>query len=105
MTDINISVEIHPVGPNRIKRDQPKYRIYVNDELITERTWIWNKLAYIEEKLIVDLSNNVNHSIRVETIKNDPTHISRFILQNLICNNITKSNHLEELSELSFTLE
>ena len=105
MTDINISVEIHPVAPNRIKRDQPKYRIYVNDELINERTWIWNKLAYIEEKLIVDLPNNVNHSIRVETIKNDPKHISRFVLQNFICDNITKSNHLEELSELTFTLE
>ena len=105
MTDINISVEIHPIAPNRIKRDQPKYRIYVNEELIVERTWIWNKLAYIQENLLVDLPNRVNHVIRVETIKNNPAHISRFILQNLICNSITKSNQTEQLSELSFILE
>lgn len=105
MTDINISVEIHPIAPNRIKRDQPKYRIYINDELIVERTWIWNKLAYIEEKILVDLPTRINHTIRVETIKNDPRHISQFVLQNLICNSNTKSNQTEQLSELSFILE
>lgn len=105
MTDVNISVEIHPIAPNRIKRDQPKYRIYIDDELIVERTWIWNKLAYIEENLLVDLPTSINHVIKVETIKNDPKHISQFVLQNLICNSISKSNQTEQLSELSFILE
>jgi hypothetical protein len=28
----------------------PRYRCYVNDELFTERTWIWTE-SYIEEQL------------------------------------------------------
>lgn len=30
--------------------ESPRYRAYVNDELFTERTWIW-KDAYLEECL------------------------------------------------------
>jgi len=30
--------------------EPPRYRCYVNDELFTERTWIWNK-HYLEEQL------------------------------------------------------
>lgn len=29
-------------------KHQPKYRAYVNDELFTERTWVWEN-AYLEE--------------------------------------------------------
>ena len=28
----------------------PRYRCYINDELFTERTWIWND-RYLEEKI------------------------------------------------------
>lgn len=31
-------------------QESPRYRVYVNDELFTERTWIW-KHAYLEEML------------------------------------------------------
>lgn len=30
--------------------DSPRYRVFVNDELFTERTWIWRD-HYIEEML------------------------------------------------------
>jgi len=33
--------------------DPPNYRIYVGDELFTERTWIW-KEQYLEERLVVN---------------------------------------------------
>ena len=29
-------------------KHQPKYRAYINDELFTERTWLWED-AYLEE--------------------------------------------------------
>ena len=32
----------------------PKYRIYVNNELFTERTWIFNDDQYLEEMLQID---------------------------------------------------
>ena len=30
----------------------PDYRVYVNDELFTERTWIWHE-HYLEESIVV----------------------------------------------------
>lgn len=29
----------------------PIYRLYVNDELFTERTWIWDSNTYLEESV------------------------------------------------------
>jgi hypothetical protein len=40
--DVRCSVNEHD--------DPPKYRCYVNDELFTERTWIWSGF-YLEESL------------------------------------------------------
>ena len=35
------------------KKIPPNYRIYVNNELFTERTWIWKK-QYLEEILVIN---------------------------------------------------
>jgi hypothetical protein len=35
-------------------RDPPNYRIYVGDEMFTERTWIWEEGYYLEEMLVVN---------------------------------------------------
>ena len=32
--------------------DDTRYRLYVNDELFTERTWIWHE-HYLEESIVV----------------------------------------------------
>lgn len=34
------------------KKQPPNYRIYVNDELFSERTWIWQE-EYLEEVLAI----------------------------------------------------
>ena len=36
----------------RWKKHPPNYRIYVNDELFSERTWIWQE-QYLEEVLAI----------------------------------------------------
>jgi len=33
--------------------DPPNYRVYVGDEMFTERTWIWQE-QYLEETLVVN---------------------------------------------------
>jgi len=33
--------------------DPPNYRVYVGDEMFTERTWIWQE-QYLEELLVVN---------------------------------------------------
>ena len=35
------------------KKQPPDYRIYVNDELFSERTWIWQE-EYLEERLSIN---------------------------------------------------
>ena len=34
-------------------RDPPNYRIYVGDEMFTERTWVWRD-RYLEEILVIN---------------------------------------------------
>ena len=36
------------------KGDKPRYRLYVNDELFTERTYIWRGTQYLRENLQID---------------------------------------------------
>jgi hypothetical protein len=35
------------------KKHPPDYRIYVNDELFSERTWIWQE-EYLQERLSIN---------------------------------------------------
>ena len=32
----------------------PTYRVYVNDELFTERTWSWTDSTYLEEQIQIE---------------------------------------------------
>jgi hypothetical protein len=51
--------------------DHPfRYRVYVNNELFTERTWIWQGV-YLEEMLPISAPAGV-YPIRFETV--DPAH-------------------------------
>jgi len=34
--------------------DPPRIRVYVGDEMFTERTWIWPEEYYLEEMLVVN---------------------------------------------------
>ena len=45
---------------------QPIYRLYVNDELFTERTWIWQNV-YLEEVIPI-LADPGDYAIRYELV-------------------------------------
>jgi hypothetical protein len=97
----HILVQIHPIGPNRIKHEKANYRLYINDDLIAERTWIWNKLTFIEENLSVDIPYG-DHCMRLEVVKANPGHISKFALRDLRIKNQTIDNIEKETTELNF---
>jgi hypothetical protein len=44
----------------------PRYRCYVNDELFSERTWIWNDV-YLEENLQIQAVPG-RYTVRVELL-------------------------------------
>lgn len=46
--------------------EPPRYRCYVNDELFTERTWIWTE-HYLEEQLQI-LAEPGQYNIRYELV-------------------------------------
>lgn len=44
----------------------PSYRIYVDDNLLTERTYVWNnEEAYVREHIVVDVTPG-EHSLTLE---------------------------------------
>jgi len=46
------------------------YRIYVDNVLMTERTFIWKiKETYIRENIVIQVEEGTEHTVRVETCK------------------------------------
>ena len=45
----------------------PIYRVYVNDELFTERTWIWKENFYLREEIQIE-ANPGEYSIHYELV-------------------------------------
>ena len=56
----------------------PIYRLFVNDELFAERTWIWND-AGLEENLQIEAKPD-KYTIRYELV---PPHLAKINISNL----------------------
>jgi hypothetical protein len=62
------------------KKTPPPYRLYVNDELFAERTYIWGGTQYLQE--IISLSAPPGrYTIRVDNLGDPECH---FKLRNLL---------------------
>lgn len=56
---------------NQIDAENTAYRLYIDNDLYTERTFIWNRRdTCVEEHSYADLSAG-QHSIRIESCKID----------------------------------
>lgn len=75
---------------------QPIYRAYVNDELFTERTWIWTD-KYLVELIQIEAEPGDYH-IRYELV---PPHLAQLTVNNLrvdygtatVENNVLRIHH------------
>ena len=56
----------------------PTYRLYVNDELFTERTWTWTD-NYLEEMLQIEAEPG-DYRLRWELV---PPHLAKIHVKNL----------------------
>ena len=54
------------------KGHDPRYRIYVNNELFTERTYIWKGTQYLRENLQINAEPGV---YKIELEKIDPAKL------------------------------
>jgi len=64
MREVSITVDVFA----QYTDIQPVYRIYVDDDLMTERTYIWdNKEQYVRENIIVFLDSGL-HTFKIEKV-------------------------------------
>jgi hypothetical protein len=83
MNIVELKFEVHGTAPEwavtSIERGVlqcPSYRLYLNNELLTERTWIWDNRTYIDEKIIVNIPTDTLHTLKIESIAKDLSQIS-----------------------------
>lgn len=80
MIEVVISADLHCAWD----QEPPAYRIYVDDDLLTERTYRWiNPEQYICEFMTVRVVPGM-HSLRVEAV--NPAYQEKFILNNVHIN-------------------
>jgi hypothetical protein len=75
MEEVCMQIDLHC----KWERSPPMYRLYVNDELFSERNYIWQAGEYLRENLILRAPSG-NYKIRIET----PSKFN-FKLRNLRC--------------------
>ena len=105
MSEVNLRVQVQCLQPGWIEHDNSSYRLYVDDDLITERTWIWNINTVIEEDLLVDVTPGELHQVRIDTILNKPRDLAQFGLRNFFVNGWPKPDHGGHRTQLSFMIE
>jgi hypothetical protein len=100
MNAINLTVEVHCIDPV----EQNNYRLYINDDLLTERTWIWDSKTLINENIWIVMPNNNNNIARIEIISQSNS-IAQFSLRNLQI--VNQTFNVEQINEhtISFTLQ
>ena len=63
-----VTVEVHYVEQDIAGySDVPAYRIFLNNELFTERSWLYNNKTFLLEHIRFD-SLDINHSISIQPV-------------------------------------
>jgi hypothetical protein len=105
MAEVNLKVQVQLLQP---RWSEPfatnNYRLYVNDDLITERSWIWDFNTVIDEDIWVEVPTHISHIIRLEPII-DHRSIAQFGLRNFRVNNWPKPDWGGAKTQLSFIIE
>jgi hypothetical protein len=103
LVELSFNVHCHrpPWSTNHLDRrfSTSRYRVYVDKDLITERTWIWGNDIVIAETLLVDIDPEQGHNLKIEPVTYIPEQaifkISDFRLLN--CQGQTNSVNDVEL--------
>ena len=76
----------------------PNYRVYVGDEMFTERTWIWQE-QYLEEMLVVNAPPG-KYNLRWELV---PPAQGKITVTNIRIEHGSGHAHLKKHSQLRIT--
>ena len=103
MNAVNLTVEVHCIRSCQsiLNKEQALYRLYINNDLLTERTWIWKNNIYIKENLWVH--TKTTNLLTIQPIINLPDQ-AIFTLSNLqVVDTMFTSTQINDLT-ISFTL-
>ena len=93
MVLVDITVDVYC---GHLHDAQPNYRIYIDGELLTERTWRWTPYkVYIQEHIEVNLEPG-DHNILIDNSKSEST----FNLKNLLVRGVPFDPHYSPPSEI-----
>ena len=104
MSQVNLKVQVHCLRPSWVDFENNKYRLYVDNDMITERSWIWNTKTLLDENIWVELELDTEHLIKIVPVLDPINSFVKFTLKNLRINNNLYYTENEEQLELSFRL-
>jgi len=115
MSATQISLEVHCLGPNWIQTERNRYRLYINNEMLAERDWVWPTHQYINENMWVDITPEILNTIKLEPILQTVSFsdkdtivtftsqsIAKFAIKNVHVNNQAISSKDDKQLEVSF---
>ena len=103
MSENNIRIEVHCLKPEKVFNEKNKYRLYMNNDLLTERNWIWDTKTIIAENIWAELPPGDN-VIKIQPILDPPNSEAQFALRHLTVNGNIVPDWGGERMELSFLL-
>ena len=99
---VKINVRVACLKPSWIAHEGNRYRILVNGELLTERTWLWDLDYAVDEEIWVDVNPGTHTVTLVPVLKS--LSPAKFVLQHLHINSTPVDDQGGDKLELSFTL-
>jgi hypothetical protein len=108
MIEVNLNFHIHCQRPiwgiinSSSKFKDSRYRIYINDDLITERSWVWNN-EYLNENIWMHGEDNTNYIVKLEPVVHIPDQ-AKFIIDGFRITNTTADIEKIDDLQVNFTL-
>jgi hypothetical protein len=110
MNAVNILVDVHCHRPSWVFAPENThlncvttlYRFYVDNNLLTERTWIWDNATFIQENIWIYAETNSTHILTIEPVLKNPAQ-AVFTISNFTVNTPFTSEQINDLT-ISFTL-
>ena len=109
MNEVNLIFEVHcqrpPWGISTpiSKFTDSRYRIYVNDDIITERSWVWDNNIFLKESVWIKSINRCDHILKIEPVVCIPEQ-AVFTIDNFEISNIPATSTKIDDLQVNFTL-
>ena len=108
MARYKLKVEVHCTRPNWVFEERNKqyqngtYRLYLNNELLVERKWIWDDQSFIDEEITVNIDPGTICNLKLESVIKNVAQ-AKFNLKNLRRNTYPCGQQQNDL-EISFII-